>query len=458
MRLEERAADVLVQAVGEKVGQIGQAGRDIVGLLRFLDGLDVQVHEPGHRVLVHVVHVAHVGHTEEEQRTVERHGSIFLARLVDHLFRLGRLLRLDLDLVRGDLGLRESVDQPFVVQDVAARLAEQSQDGRLDVLELRGHLGVRDDELVLERLKVRALLGDGDPEQLVLEAFLCDREVEQRYLDARLGRVVRVGQLGRQVELEVRVVRDGVVADLHHDVAALLESLLEKHRLERRVERREDVLHDERLAKAHRILNGAQELLVGGLADVDARLSLHVADPLVRLALRVNAQRPAEGGREDDAVLRREAVGRKPVHLPRAQLDRIGHHLDERSALRVGHLEVHHGGAPVRGAAVTVDGDEGAQVSHVAGGEAHVADEVRLRLRQLGHRLNPAYLFAAEPAEQTARAVVLDGGVRHLSRELLLLGDGRVEFGLKHRDLVGDRLERGAQLREVLGELAELFL
>ena len=40
-----------------------------------------------------------------------------------------------------------------------------------------------------------SLLGYGEGEQLLLEPFEGDGEVEQRQLDAGLGRVVRVGQL-----------------------------------------------------------------------------------------------------------------------------------------------------------------------------------------------------------------------------------------------------------------------
>ena len=337
------------------------------------------------------------------------------------------------------------------------RLGEQLEDGRLDVLELRGHARVRDDELVLLRLQVGPLLGDGDAEELVLEALLRDGEVEQRHLDGRLGRVVRVGQLGRHVVLEVVVVRDGVVADLHDDVAALLERLLEQDGLERGVEVLEHVLHDDGLAEAHRVLERAQELLVGRLARLHARLGLHVLDPLVGLPLRVDAERPAEGRREDDAVLRREAVGGQAVDLPRAQLHRVGHHLDERRALGVRHVERDELRAPVLGERVAVLRDEGAEVGDVARREADVADQVALLDREALDGLLPADLLAAEAAEQPPRAVLLDGRVGDLGGELLLLRDRLVELVLEHRDLVGHLLELRAQLRQVGVELVEVL-
>eukprot|EP00966_Prymnesium_polylepis_P175558 4062870-Prymnesium_polylepis.1 len=449
-----------------------------------------------HGLITHGVaraHLAHVSDAEEEQRRVERDGAVLLARRVDHHLRLGRLLRLGLDLVRGDLGRRERVDQALVGQDVALRLGEQLEDGRLNLLELRRRLGVGGHELVLELLQVGALLGDRDActgqwmetplsahrsvhtgqrtqhvngtprgradsagpltEQLVLEALLRDREVEQRHLDGRLGRVVRVGQLGRQVKLELGMVRDGVVADLHHDVAALLERLLEQHRLERRVEVLEHVLHEEGLAEAHRVLDRAEELLVGRLANLDALGRLHVLDPLVGLPLRVDEERPAECRREDDAVLGREAIGGQPVHLPRAQLDGVAHRLDQRRALRVRHVVLLHRFAPLGRALVAVARDERAEVRHVARRQADVAHQVALLHRQPRHRLGPPDLLATEPAQQPARAVILDGRLLDLVRELLLLRDGRVKLGLERRDLVGHLLELRAQLVQARREL-----
>ena len=140
--------------------------------------VDVQVHKPRHRVLVHVVDGAHVRDAEEEQRRVEGHGAVLLACGVDHDLGLGRLLGLDLDLVRRHLGLGERVDEAFVVEDVAGGLREQLEDGRLDVLELCRHLCRLDDELILRLLEVGPLLRDRNSQKLVLEALLSDRKVE----------------------------------------------------------------------------------------------------------------------------------------------------------------------------------------------------------------------------------------------------------------------------------------
>ena len=60
-------------------------------------------------------------------------------------------------------------------------------------------------------------------QQLLLQAFLCHKEVEEGHLDRDLRRVVGVAQLGGHVESEVWVVGDGVVANLD-DLAAALQA------------------------------------------------------------------------------------------------------------------------------------------------------------------------------------------------------------------------------------------
>ena len=103
---------------------------------------------------------------------------------------------------------------------------------RLDVVQLLAELRLFDDELSLALSEVRHLNFDRDAEQLLLEAGFGHREVGERDLHLHLGRVVRIGHLRCEEEVELVVVRDGVVAQLHHVLAALLEDLLQQDRLE----------------------------------------------------------------------------------------------------------------------------------------------------------------------------------------------------------------------------------
>jgi hypothetical protein len=147
---------------------------------------------------------------------------------------------------------------------------------------------------------------------LVLESVLRDGEVEERHLDRGLGRVVRVGELGRHVEGEVSVVGDGVLADTDDLGAALLEGLLEQDRLERGVELFAEVLENDGLAEPDRVLERAEEVLVTHLDDLERAILLHVLGPLVRLPLRVDHQRPSPRVGEDQPVLHRDRVGGQP--------------------------------------------------------------------------------------------------------------------------------------------------
>ena len=113
------------------------------------------------------------------------------------------------------------------------------QDLVLDLLEHPLVLRGLEHELRLLLLELGALLGDHDAEHLVLEALGRDHEVEQRHLDRDLGQVVRVAQLGRDVELEVLVVLDDRVAELDRErlVRLLPRAYLPSHLLELTLER-----------------------------------------------------------------------------------------------------------------------------------------------------------------------------------------------------------------------------
>ena len=60
---------------------------------------------------------------------------------------------------------------------------------------------------------ISPLLGHHDAQQLVLQAVWRDHEVEQSHLGGELGQVVRVAQLGRDVETEVAGEFDGVITE-----------------------------------------------------------------------------------------------------------------------------------------------------------------------------------------------------------------------------------------------------
>mmetsp|Transcript_55338 Transcript_55338/g.132540 ORF Transcript_55338/g.132540 Transcript_55338/m.132540 type:complete len:392 (-) Transcript_55338:2752-3927(-) len=322
VRLEERAADVHVERVREVVVEAGEAHGHLVALLAVVDGLHEEVGEPRHRVLVHGVDLAHVGHAEEEQRAAEGDGPVLVARLVDDDLGGRGLVGLDRDLVTRHLGLRERVDQPLVVEDVALRLGEQLEDRRLDVLELPRHLGVLDDQVVLGLLQVGPLLVDDHREQLVLQPALGHGEVDQRALRLQLGDVVRVRQLGLQVEPEERPVGDVVglvtlqrhvdllVAQLDDDLAPLVDEGAAHHRLDDRVDGIAQVVDEQWQSLSHGAVDLVEVVLLRELQRDQPIGGLVLAHPRDALQLRVDDQREARAVGDDRAVFDAQPVGR----------------------------------------------------------------------------------------------------------------------------------------------------
>ena len=168
-----------------------------------------------------------------------------------------------------------------------------------------------------------------------------------------------------------------------------LEGLLDEQ-LERRVERLEDVLAEDRLAELDGVLQGAQVVALRQLDDEKARLRLHVPHPLVRLPLRVDHERPAARDRRDDPVVDREGVGGEALQVPRA--DEHGVADDLLQVERAAHWQ------PLLGAQGLPAGDrllaerdrERAEVRDHARREQHVAEQVVVLGAERGRDLAPA--------------------------------------------------------------------
>eukprot|EP00976_Prorocentrum_cordatum_P114806 1195902-Prorocentrum_minimum.AAC.2 len=186
----------------------------------------------------------------------------------------------------------------------------------------------------------------------------------------RLGRVVRVPQLGGDVELEVAVVLHGGVSQSDAHGAALLERLLLQQRLQRRVHRLQNVLQQHRLAKL----------------DGHVLRLLHFADPLVRRVGRVDAQRPPPRVVQHDRVLRRELVLRQPLDVPVANLDGVAHEGGKVELFAVRHLPLLVDGHPLVHRLVAVGGVERPQVRDGPRRHQHVARDLRELLLEVRKR------------------------------------------------------------------------
>ena len=201
-----------------------------------------------------------------------------------------------------------------------------------------------------------------------------------------------------------------------------------------------------------------QKVLVRLLAHHERCGRLHILDPLVGLPLWVDAERPAEGGGEDEGVLGGEAVGGQALCLPLAQLYRVCHHLVQRRPLCVRHAERSELRTPVGAERLAIRSREGAEVRDVARRQADVANQVGLLRHQARHRLLPPNLCAVKAANELLGALELVGAVNGLGLELLLLVDRPIVLTLQRRELVLDLLDLYELLVEILGHLGVLGL
>ena len=257
---------------------------------------------------------------------------------------------------------------------------------------------------------------------------------------------MRVGQLGRNVQPEGVVVVDGRVAHLEQRAPLVVVHRLREHRLERRVERLPHVLEQHGAARAHRRLERAQQVLLARTHDRQLPVgALERAQPLVRLPLGVDGERPplALGG--EDAILRRVVVDGQAHLLPLADDDGLTHALDEvevvarlgsgedaflRASLRPG---VEESPAVLRG--------EGARVRDEGGRDEDRAGQPAQLHLESARRLSPAHRLLGEATRQlVGRDQPARGGIGRVL-QLLLLDHRRVARRLELVHLLDDSRE-----------------
>mmetsp|Transcript_11097 Transcript_11097/g.26039 ORF Transcript_11097/g.26039 Transcript_11097/m.26039 type:complete len:607 (-) Transcript_11097:345-2165(-) len=454
--LEERAAHVAVERVGEELDEEVCALLDIRVLLRIVHRSREQKHEPIEGVLVHGLDVPEVRDTEEQQRPALGVGSVAHARVVDGRFCLLGCLQGHADLVGCHLGGGEGVDQLLVLENVTARLRQHFEDLVLDLGELLLEARVLDHKALPLLFQIVPLYFDRDAEELVLQADRRDRKVDKHHFRRDLRGVVGGGELGSEVQLEVVVILDDRVADVDAVRPPRLVDALGEERFEDRVDRLSDVLEEHRPPVLYARLDVAHEVRLRELVHPQVVVLLHVPDPLVRLELGIHAQGPAAPARDHHAVLCREAVRREPLDVPRPHVRRIREEVSERVGLARRDLELLERGEPRRREQVhAVLGVEGPAVGQEGRRDGAVPDELGGLGLEVGGRGIPPRALAAQPAHEALRAVELGLELGGLGDEALLEPDGLVVLVLEREHLVRHRLQlvlRGLELGTLLGE------
>ena len=308
MRFEKTAAGVLVRGVGVELVQELDALVQARALRRVLDGEQEQVHVRVQRELVHGIDRGEVVQHEVQNRRAHRARPVERRRRLDFFSRLlgdGEGFR---HLVGRHLGVVERVDELDVVQQRARGVGEQIQKLVLQLGD--GALAGGDflHQVVLLPVEIGALLLYDDVEQLRLQSLFLHREVYDGHLRAHLGGVVRVVQLRGEVQLEVGRVVHLLVAELDRQRVAFLDEGLAQHGLEDGVDLLLHVLNEHGVAELDGVLHAAHHVRHVQSHHLQTVRLLHVLDPLVALALRVDQKRPPVPARHHHAVLRGEGV------------------------------------------------------------------------------------------------------------------------------------------------------
>eukprot|EP00968_Pinguiococcus_pyrenoidosus_P021236 scaffold2724_cov260-Pinguiococcus_pyrenoidosus.AAC.23 len=450
--LEQAAADVRVHRVRGVVDDVLDPGRQHGGRLRL--GLKVC-----QGVLVHRVHAAHVRDDEVQQRPPRGRRHVARPRFVDLHLRLLCLLHALLDNLRGGLRVVERVDENLVVEDVALGLGEQLEDLGLQILQKLLVLRHAQHEAHLAVLDVRPLLAHYHPQQLVFQAAQRDREVDQRHLDANLRQVVRIGVLRSHVQVEVRIVIHVGIAESDQDSIALLEGGSLQNGLERRLEILAHVLDQQRPADADAVLQRPQQVGIAHHGHGQLPIFVRLLDPLVRLPLWIDHERPALASSHQNSVVAADRVGGQVVVLPLADLHGIPESLGQRVlTARARQLTGDRVVDPAVHKRVAILARERAVVGHSGAGQEGISDE----------RGFPPDALVGQPRRELVGALEARLRERRLLGKTLALAHRLVALLLQRGDLVRHLLQlvrldlqvpiRVVQLRVELGHLLLLRL
>jgi hypothetical protein len=150
-------------------------------------------------------------------------------------------------------------------------------------------------------------------------------EVKHGHLHTDLGRVVRAGHLGGDVELKVGVEGNALVTELDIHFIAFLFDLLGEKRVQQWVEGLVSVFEDHGYTQGDRVLECTRDDvgLVGWLDNLNLLVSVTVLEPEIRLHLRVNEEAPSLRSLANDGTVSRETVLRQALDLPLSNLNSV---------------------------------------------------------------------------------------------------------------------------------------
>mmetsp|Transcript_66224 Transcript_66224/g.110616 ORF Transcript_66224/g.110616 Transcript_66224/m.110616 type:complete len:433 (-) Transcript_66224:1802-3100(-) len=390
--LEEPAADANVRLQRDGRDEGLDALRHVVVAFGPLDGLIEELLVRLQRHLIHVLQAADAGNHTVDQGAPRGHDTVPLPSLVNLLRRALRHLQVFVDLFTGLFTLGQSVDQHLVLKNVVPGRRQQREDLVLQCLQLRLALGDLHHELVLLHLQLRPLKPHDIDQKLVLQTFGRDSEVDDGGTDLELGHVVGVRQFGGDEELEVGVVVHVGVAQADQEPPTGLEDLLGQNGVQGGIQLLPHVLQQHRNAHPDAVLERPEDIGVVQFDDLQALVAIHVLDPLIGLALRIDHEAPPPSAALNGPILDGDVVQRQPLDTPLPD----GHGLRQAVQREVyihRHAHVLALLHPVGEHVLAVLGREGPEVRDGARSEQHVAHEVFLFGPEARHRRLPPDLL-----------------------------------------------------------------
>jgi hypothetical protein len=281
-----------------------------------LNGLEEEGLEGLEGVLVHVVDNTELNEQEVEHGTFGSDASVGLTQVVNGDFSLLGLDLLALNLGGSSLGHFEGINQGNVGQDsVGVSIRQVLKQVRFELSKSSNELILLVDEVFFGLLEIGLLDTDDHGEELIFETRLSDNEVNDCALGGGFGLVMRVDELGLQVQLEGGHHLDFLRSDLHAEVLTLLHELTGKQGVEEGVDMFRDGFNHEHHSVREGMLNSLLPLVLvkSDNHHLGAFLTL---DPLDTLKLGINKQRVSGAGVDNGGVLKRDSIGGETLAFP----------------------------------------------------------------------------------------------------------------------------------------------
>lgn len=137
---------------------------------------------------------------------------------------------------------------------------------------------------------------------MVIQSFVCNHEVNEGDLRGNFRQIMWIPVLGRDVERELVRIFDSLISQLDKSARSFLISLFQKNGVKSRIELLANILQKDRLSELNSILEGSQIVGIRKLDNIDFLFGIHFLDPLVRLTLRIDAEGPPPGLKDDDTI------------------------------------------------------------------------------------------------------------------------------------------------------------